>query len=483
MMPLQQPARIKPVTRVESMPDLLAIPRHVAPDDDSVLSHVLFALRYETIQIPILDQALRLVSADDVLAGLARQPQAGYLRRAAYLWEKANDTVLNLPQESTGGNYLYIFDPTVYYTGQDWERSQKYRVVFNGIGPYEYCPIVKRDQGLEAAGSDILTRLNEWAKDPQNAELLDRVMSWAYLSETRDSFAIENEVPTPDKEQAFLQAMAHLQDRTPLSEEYLVQLQNMVISHPLKAEFQFRHDQNWLQRGGRGAASVRYVPPAPDTMLKLMDGFMRMSNATDDVPPLVKAALVSFGFVFLHPFMDGNGRISRLLAHHTLNLKGVLPDVKGSPAILPLSVAMKKSEKGYLAALESFSQSARALWQVTHISDSDFIFDFKSSPLVYAHWSAQKAAEFVTTCAGEALAQSLIEEAEFLEGYDRAFDTINNQFDLANKTINLLIQWIHQNGCRMPERRKKAPELILLKPSQINEIEKIVAESFGSPAR
>lgn len=76
-------------------------------------------------------------------------------------------------------------------------------MVFNGIGPYEFCPVVKRDADLEQAGSDILGRLNTWASDPNNAELLDRVVGWAYLSETRDSFAIENEVPSPDKEQAF----------------------------------------------------------------------------------------------------------------------------------------------------------------------------------------------------------------------------------------------------------------------------------------
>ena len=351
--------------------------------------------------------------------------------------------------------------------------------MFNGIGPYEYCPVVKRDAGLEKAGAEILRRLNEWAGDPKNAALLDRVMSWAYLSETRDSYAIENEVPSPDKEQAFLQAMAHLRDKTPLNEEYLVQLQNTVISNPIKAEVQFRVDQNWLQRGGRGAAAIRYVPPAPDSMMTLMDGFMRMANAQDDVPPLVKAALVSFGFVFIHPFMDGNGRLSRLLAHHTLNLKGVLPDVKGSPAILPLSVAMKKNEKDYLNALEAFSLPARALWDVTHIGDNDFVFDFKSSALVYAHWSGQKAAEFVTACAGEALEQSLIEEAAYILSHDQAFEKIDKAYDLPNKTINLLIQWIHQNSGRMPERRKTAPELILLKPGQLDAIEAIVAEAFG----
>jgi hypothetical protein len=189
---------------------MLAVPRHVAPADDSILRHVLFALRYETIQLPILDQALRLVSADELLAGLANKPQAGYQRRAAYLWEKANGQALALPMESTGGNYLTIFDPNEYYTGQDWERSQKYRVVFNGIGPYQYCPVVKRDANLEKFGEGTLRRLNEWAADPKNADMLDRVMSWAYLSETRDSYAIENEVPSPDKEQTFLQAMTHL---------------------------------------------------------------------------------------------------------------------------------------------------------------------------------------------------------------------------------------------------------------------------------
>lgn len=116
---------------------------------------------------------------------------------------------------------------------------------------------------------------------------------------------------------------------------------------------------------------------------------------------------------------------------------------------------------------------------MTHISDSDFVFVFKSSPLVYAHWSGRKAAEFVTTCAEEALEHSLIEEAVYLQGYDKAFEEIDKSYDLPNKTINLLIQWIHQNSGRMPERRRNAPELTLLKPGQLDEIEAVVADAFG----
>lgn len=478
---LDRPAQVRPVTRVERMPDLLAVPRHVAPAEGApLLDHVLFALKHEGTLLTILHEALKLVPGDEIVQALTAQRLGAYLRRAAFIWEKANGQALPLPWESTGGNYIDFFEPGSYYTGPQWERSRKYRVNFNGIGPYEFCPVVARNAALEQRGTAVLERLQNWVSDPQNMGALDRVMNWAYLSETRDSYAIENETPAPDKERAFMQAMEQLRDGRPLSEDYLVDLQNLVITTAIKQEHAFRLDQNWLQRGGHGALAVRYLPPPPAQVSALMDGLMRMANAREgNVPPLVKAALVSFGFVFVHPFMDGNGRLSRLLAHHSLAYQGVLPMVGGNPAILPLSVAMKRQEADYLAALESFSQPARQLWDVTYIADNQFLFDFRSSPLVYAHWSGEAAAYFVTRCAEQALEQSLVEETAYLQAYDRVYAQIDREFDLPNRTINLLIQWIHQNNCRMPERRRTAAELLLLKPQQIDRIEAIVADCLS----
>ena len=202
-----------------------------------------------------------------------------------------------------------------------------------------------------------------------------------------------------------------------MSEDYLVELQNVVITNDLKLEFAFRNEQNWLQRGGHGALAVRYIPPPPAHVAALTAGFVRMANAREgDVPPMVKAALVSFGFVFIHPFIDGN----------------------------------------------------------------DFIFEFRSSPAVYAHWDGDAAASFVTACAELALEQSLIDETSFIQAYDGAFDQIDRAFDLPNRTINLLIQWIRQNNGRLPERRKSAAELTLLKPEELARIEAIVADCFRS---
>jgi hypothetical protein len=480
MPPLERPAQVRAVTRVEQMPELLAVPRHVAPAADAaVLEHVLFALKHEGTRLAILHEALKRVPAQEIAQALTAQRQGAYLRRAAFVWEKANNQALPLPWDSTGGNYIDFFDPVAYYTGPQWERCRKYRVNFNGIGPYAYCPVVARNAALEQRGQAVLDRLRAWASDPQNLAVLDRVMHWAYLSETRDSYAIENEAPGPDKERAFLQAMAQLRDQRPLSEEYLVELQNLVITSAIKQERAFRQQQNWLQRGGHGALAVRYVPPPAADVPALMDGLMRMANAREgDVPPLVKASLVSFGFVFVHPFMDGNGRLSRLLAHHSLSYHGALPTVGASPVILPLSVAMKRHEADYLAALETFSKPARQLWDVSYIADNEFLFDFRSTPLVYAHWSGEAAAEFVTRCAELALEQSLIDETVYIHAYDRAYEQIDREFDLPNRTINLLIQWIRQNHGRMPERRRNATELILLKPGQIERIEAIVADCF-----
>jgi hypothetical protein len=481
--PVARPAQVRPVTRIEPMADLLAVPRHVAPAGDApILEHILFALKHEDMQLALLLEALRQVSAEELSAALTAQRTGIYLRKAAFLWEKAHGRELPLPWDSTGGNYVELFDAADYYVGPVWERSQRLRVNFNGIGPFEYCPVVKRDELLARRGQQVLDQLTAWASDPHNQGTLDRVLSWAYLSETRDSFAIEQETPSPDKERAFLQALAHLRERRPLSEDYLVELQNTVISNPLRVEAQFRTEQNWLQRGGHGALAVRYVPPAPDLLPALMDGWLRMANSQGgDVPPFVRAALVSFGFVYLHPFMDGNGRLSRLLAHHSLNLQQVLPVIGEQPTLLPLSVAMKRHEGGYLAALEAYSRPARALWDVTSVADNEFLFDFRSSPQAYAHWSGDAAARFVTDCAEQALAQSLIEETHFILAYDQAFDRIDHEFDLPNRTINLLIQWIRQNGGRMPARRRSAGELALMQPGQIDRIEAIVAECFNPP--
>src|SRR6218665_3630655 len=71
---LDKPARIKPVTRVEEMADLTAIPKAIAPATDSILPHLLFALKHESVKLAILHEALPLLPAQDIVDAIVDPP-------------------------------------------------------------------------------------------------------------------------------------------------------------------------------------------------------------------------------------------------------------------------------------------------------------------------------------------------------------------------------------------------------------------------
>src|SRR5512146_783866 len=134
----------------------------------------------------------------------------------------------------------------------------------------------------------------------------------------------------------------------------------------------FRTEQNWLRGPARGAAGVTYVPPPPAVVPELMQELINLANnMAGRLDPIVAAAVVSFAFVFIHPFMDGNGRLSRFLFHHSLCRSGKLE--KG--LLLPVSIAMKRNEQRYLSVLQHYSRPAREFWSVRWIDEG--IYDFK----------------------------------------------------------------------------------------------------------
>ena len=140
----------------------------------------------------------------------------------------------------------------------------------------------------------------------------------------------------------------------------------------------------------------------------------------------MRAALASFGFVFVHPFGDGNGRLSRYLAHYALCQSGALP----SGSILPLSAAMRRNELKYLQALKSFSVPARAFWKVTWLDGENFDFEFQGSPSMYRYFDATPCVSFLYEMALEALRKDLKEEVAYLSCYDEVVRRVNDRYDI-----------------------------------------------------
>ena len=109
-----------------------------------------------------------------------------------------------------------------------------------------------------------------------------------------------------------------------------------------KSPGEFRRSQNWI--GGQGSLikNARYIPPNPEDMLNAMSDLEKFINSEDSIDPLIKAGLIHYQFETIHPFLDGNGRIGRLLIILYLMEQKVL----SSPALY-ISYFLKKNRIEY----------------------------------------------------------------------------------------------------------------------------------------
>ncbi len=447
---LERPARVSSITKVTAMTDALAVPSSVAPTSDAPLEHLHFALKHEGLALQAAILALKRIDGRDVGQAFQSSPSSTYLRQICYLWELANGVALEGLPAATGP-YKPLFDPDKFVTGPA-NRNARWRVDFNGLGAPGFCPTVRRTPELQALLDKNILGLAHQFISGLDQSVLDRAVRWAYLSETQGSYAIENETPTPSKAEAFaaLLSRAHAPER--ITAEYLVALQNLTVSNPLDKAVQFRADQNWLRNALPGALGVTYLPPPPDLMRSLMDQVMGMANCTDSgIDPLVLGSLVSFGFVFAHPFMDGNGRLSRFLFHKVVCGQGLLPN----GLVLPISVAMKRHEDQYLQVLQSFSRPARELWQVTAIDDVRIDAVFKGDAEIYRYWDATDCVTFGLQMASEALEHDLRDESDFLRRFDLVYKAVNEALDMNNNDLVVLVRACLQNGGKLSNNRHK----------------------------
>ncbi|WP_205599033.1 Fic family protein [Halomonas faecis] len=436
------------MTRIVTLEECLAVPAERAPDDD-LLAHCLFALKHEGIDLAILSQVLPHLPEEAFIEALQVSPNGIYLRKLAYLYE-AFVAPLDI-EPRIRGRAVPLFEPKQYVTGPS-VRNSRWRVDFNGLGSLRYCATVRRTPEIQRLlDEDILAQARAFVSSLPPG-MLDRAIQWAYLSETQSSFAIERESPTPDKQQRFMQLLRQAHEGMPLDEAYLVTLQNSTVSNPFDKAAAFRHEQNYLHNGLPGALGVSYLPPPPELCESLMGELMAWANRLPEaVPALVSASVVSFGFVFLHPFMDGNGRISRFLIHHALCRAGELE--RGN--LLPISVAMKRHEADYLAALEAFSKPARQHWQVNWIDADHHDFRFTGSEAIYRYWDATPAVAFTLRMARVALEEDLKAETHYLACFDRVYRTIDEHFDIRGSDLARLVMMCLSNEGRLSNNRRR----------------------------
>lgn len=117
---------------------------------------------------------------------------------------------------------------------------------------------------------------------------------------------------------------------------------------------EFRRSQNWIGPAGCTLADAAYVPPPVKEMSEALDKFEKYLHQESRLPPLVRIALVHYQFEAIHPFLDGNGRIGRLLISLLLCHEGLL-----AQPLLYLSAYFERNRPEYYRRLLAVSQSGQ----------------------------------------------------------------------------------------------------------------------------
>ena len=114
---------------------------------------------------------------------------------------------------------------------------------------------------------------------------------------------------------------------------------------------EFRSSQNWI--GGSRPGDAKFVPPPPERLMEKLDTFEKfLHDETVKMPALIKAALAHVQFETIHPFLDGNGRVGRLLITFILCVEGILKE-----PLLYLSLYFKANRQAYYDHLQSVRET------------------------------------------------------------------------------------------------------------------------------
>ena len=437
-------------------------------EPEGLIGNIKFALRYEPIDLSIY-HALFKVLESDVLEGWIRQePTSAYARRAWFLYEFLTGKILDAPDVPPTG-YVNILDPKLHVTGPV-RKIRRQRVNNNLLGDQTYCPVIRKTDALNramAAGLDLEAKSLVESCEPT---ILTRAVHYLYTKETKSSFAIEGEVPSAKRTERFVAALTGAANFDTSDPQAFIRLQNAIVD-PRYAATGWRTVQSFIgQTMSDFREHVHYVCPKPDDLADLMNGWMRMMENLrgSNIDPICAAAVASFGFVFIHPFEDGNGRIHRFLVHQQLASSRFTP----SQLLFPVSAVMMRDRHRYDEVLEGFSQSVSSSIEYDLLQVGSLVVNNETAHL-YRFWDATEFAEYLYDCVAETIRTDLKQEIGFLKVFDAAISATMEVVDMPDRRASLLVRLILQKKGRLSQAKRAA--FSELSDQEVSAIEAAVA--------
>jgi hypothetical protein len=434
---------------------------------EELYGHLVFALKYEGVNLLLFSHLINKYTTEDLIALINIEPTGQYTRRIWFLIEWISGRMLDAKDDLTKKGYVPLLDETLQYAIPGI-KSPRHLIINNLPGIRDFCPLIRRTPKLEqyiaANFADQKTHyLNGIRRD-----VLMRASAFLLLKDSKASFSIEGESPKSNRAARWGQVIGQAGLKS-LSKEELLRLQQVVIENSRFIEMGFRKKGGFVGEHDRIAGD-----PLPDHISAkwqdldiLINGLLKTNELLlkSNLDAVLAATVISFGFVFIHPFEDGNGRIHRYLIHHLLARK--LFAQQGM--IFPVSASILNHIDDYRKVLEAYSHPILDFieWEETKDHNIEVLNDTIG---YYKYFDATPQAEFLYACVEDTIHNIIPNEVDYLTKYDEFKRYLEDEFEMPDKLIALLVRFLEQNNGKLSQRAKER-EFVNLTENETQSIE------------
>ncbi len=446
-------------------------PRH-APSAD-LSGQLTFALKYEGLDLLVLKCLFQQTGPAPIEAIVRVTPTGSYARRIWFLYEWLLGAQLDLPAAEKGA-YVPVVDHE-----QQWAAngvtSTRQRVKNNLPGTPAFCPLVFVTDTLRAFQQRNLAERARAAVADVPGDLLVRTAAFLLLKDSKSSFAIEGEHPPQDRIQRWGRAIGEA-GRRPIDLDELLRLQRIVIGDARFVHLGLRVEGGFVGEHDRDTRMPLpdHISARQEDLRDLVNGLVTFDRtAAPEFDPVIAAAALAFGFVYIHPFEDGNGRLHRYLIHHVLAERGINPP----GLVFPVSAAILDKIDDYRRTLESYSARLLPLirWEPTEAGNVRVLNETAD---FYRFFDATPHAEFLYKCVERTIEVDLPAETRFLRAHDKFKREIAQIVDMPDRTADLLLRFLRQNGGTL-SRRARENEFRELTAEEVARAESVYADCFA----
>ena len=453
----------------------LLTPRH--RPDPTLAGELVFALKWEGIDLAVLAALFKSVPAGDIAAVVRATPTGGFARRIWFLYEWLTGRELDIAAPGKV-RMVAVVDPGMQVAAERGTPSPRHRVVNNLPGTPRFCPMVRWTQALVAAAAVGYDRRAREIIDRVHGDLVSRAAAFLLLNDSKSSFAIEGERPPGARAARWAEAIGQAGGQR-LTLPELMRLQRIVIGDARFVQLGFRNDGGFVGTHDRQTREPipEHISARPRDLPDLVTGIIEYAARAVDggVDAVAAAAVIAFGFVYVHPFEDGNGRLHRWLIHHVLAAAGYNPP----GLVFPVSAAILRRLDDYRRVLESYSGPLRSFidWRATEQGNVEVLNETAD---YYRYFDATAHAEFLYESVAQTVEEDLPGEVQFLEAFDRFAAGVKEIVEMPSRQVERLHGFLQQGGGRLSKRAREQ-EFAALTDKECERVEGLYARWFDRP--